>query len=119
MVGQDTCEVGLGEEAQGCVFAAGEEQQKRFESAAGRELPFFPLRGISSCCSAAHSADGLAGETLPAAPAHHGREALAALRGGRTPSSLQYFYLALCQAQLVALVSGALGPPFPTSIALL
>lgn len=43
VVGQDTCEVGHQEAAQGCVFPAGEEQQNCFESAAGEELPFFSI----------------------------------------------------------------------------
>lgn len=112
MVEQGTCEVGLREEAQGCEFPAGEEQQNCFESAAGRELPFFSIQDASSCCSAAHSAHGLAGETPPATPAHNERQLLL-FQVGRALSSLQYFYLALCQAQLVALLSGALVLPFP------
>lgn len=95
------------------LLPAGEEQQNCFESVAGRELPFFSVQGTSSCCSAARSPQGLAGGTLLSFIAHHGREALAAFQGGRIPSSLSYFYLALCQAHLIALVSSVLVLLFP------
>lgn len=63
--------------------------------------------------AAARSPHRLAGGTLLAAPARHGREALAALWGRRIPPYLPYFYLALRQSHLIALVSTALFLSFP------